>query len=512
MRSVYKKRIFWILLGIFSVAVFLRFLYFPGNVYFGFDQARDAFASQSIFGGDLKIIGPPTANQIFHHGVLYYYIFGPIYLIFNGNPEAVSAFLRLFNASGVFLIFFIGETIFNPTVGIISAIFYAFSFEQTQLSLFLNHPAFVPVTVLVFYLGLALWIFKNKKEGFLLAVFGLGLSIQFEFVELQLIPIFLLFLLFFRKKLSGFSLKQFLLSGLAFLIPISTYIVGDLTHNFLSIRNFINAFNLGEAKGFTYTGSSFSDFNFVITRFLHDNFVANNIGAAVLSILLLVSLLIFLRMREYKSKMLFLSLWFFGGLLVYFLTKDKAYFYSNGTSLSLLVFGAFLVERLFLKSRIIASLVIILILFSNLFLITKNNPLGPNMAINPQKGLLLTQEMKALDYIYQEADGQKFAVNALTMPLYINTTWSYLFEWYGRQKYGYVPVWGGNVAAGYYGNLKVNNDRKALPYKRFLIIEPKDGIYPYLVDKFLREENYFTNVVGKKKIGTLEVWVQKPKE
>ncbi|MBI4035448.1 hypothetical protein HY383_00720, partial [Candidatus Daviesbacteria bacterium] len=62
------------LIAIFVLAIFLRLLYFPQNTYFGFDQARDAFAVQGILNGDLKIVGPPTANQIFHHGVLYYYI------------------------------------------------------------------------------------------------------------------------------------------------------------------------------------------------------------------------------------------------------------------------------------------------------------------------------------------------------------------------------------------------------------------------------------------------------
>ena len=101
------------LVVIFVIALILRFLYFPSNIYFGIDQARDAFVSQSIFKGDFKIIGPTTSVPGLFHGVLYYYIFSPVYFFSAGSPEAVSAFLRIVNALGVFLVYFIGVAIFN---------------------------------------------------------------------------------------------------------------------------------------------------------------------------------------------------------------------------------------------------------------------------------------------------------------------------------------------------------------------------------------------------------------
>ena len=69
-----------LLLLIFLLALIIRLLYFPDNTYFGFDQARDAYAVKEILTGDLKVQGPPTATGILHHGVLYYYIFAPFYL------------------------------------------------------------------------------------------------------------------------------------------------------------------------------------------------------------------------------------------------------------------------------------------------------------------------------------------------------------------------------------------------------------------------------------------------
>ncbi|MCR4305918.1 MAG: hypothetical protein NUV73_02435, partial [Candidatus Daviesbacteria bacterium] len=59
-----NKTSFCLLVAIFLLALLLRFLYFPQNTYFGFDQARDAYAVKEILNGDFKVTGPPTANGV----------------------------------------------------------------------------------------------------------------------------------------------------------------------------------------------------------------------------------------------------------------------------------------------------------------------------------------------------------------------------------------------------------------------------------------------------------------
>ncbi|KKQ45847.1 MAG: hypothetical protein US62_C0008G0001, partial [Candidatus Woesebacteria bacterium GW2011_GWA1_37_8] len=54
---------------VFVTAFFVRMINFRESVYFGYDEARDAYESQSIYKNlDLKVIGPPTASSGLHHG------------------------------------------------------------------------------------------------------------------------------------------------------------------------------------------------------------------------------------------------------------------------------------------------------------------------------------------------------------------------------------------------------------------------------------------------------------
>ena len=91
----------------------------------------------------------------------------------------------------------------------------------------------------------------------------------------------------------------------------------------------------------------------------------------------------------------------------------------------------------------------------------------------------------------------------------MNTTWSYLFEWYGYERYYYVPVWTGKPAQGFPGSMEYGEVRSNLPDTQFIIIEPTLGINEVDKDNFFREENYFTELLEEKYFGTIAVQKRK---
>lgn len=491
---------FWIIFGLLLLGITIRLLYFPKNVYFGFDQARDAFVVQEILGGHLKVVGPTTSIPGLFHGALYYYLYAPFYLIAQGSPLLVSLFLRLVNSLGIILIFFTAKNLFNTKVGLLSALFYTFSFEQSQYAIYFNHPAFAVITVSCFYFGLSSLIFKNNKWGFVIALLGLGLSIQFLFLLIYIIPIFLVSMFVFRRNIK-LNLRVGLTGAFVFALTILSFILAEWKYKawIAFLREFGSSdVKLNNASLINY----FSKTHHLLLTFIHDNFIASTVLSMLVVIVIVLSLVHYARQAENRLKIWFLLIWLSGGIFVNVLDSapDPYYYYRVGASISLLIIVAFLVDQLSKKSKKIAKIIILTIIFSNLWLITTQNQKGPLPNINVQTGMLLEDEKKVLDYIYQRAQ-KDFAVNALTMPFSVNTTWSYLFEWYGQKKYHSVPIWGGDVAGGYAGHLQVVSSRSALPTQSFLIIEPLRGIPGWIIEKFIREEGYFSKVIDEKKIG-----------
>lgn len=486
---------------IFVLALAIRFLDFPENVNFSYDQARDSFATLEILKGDLKIIGPPTtASDKIFHGVLFYYILAPIYFITGGNPEAAAIFLRILNAAGVFLVFYIAKIIFNKEAGIIGAFLFAISYEESQYAIFFGHPSPGAISVLIFYLGLSLWIFKEKAYGLIVALIGLGLTIQFEDVNALLIFNLILFLLIFKRKLKFLNFKIILLGIGGFLVTVSSFILVEIKYKFQTISSIFNV-----AGSFDTSSSVNIEYIFfVIKRLINDNFFANALIVNLILILIL-GFFIYLGFKRVRDQSIFLGLWFLGGLLPHFIATKFSYYYSPGASVSLLILASFFMSVFLKKNNILFFLILGLITFSNLNLILNQNNKGVTGDFIIQPGMILGNQKRVLDYIYLETGNEVSAVSSLSIPLNVKTTWDYLFFWYGREEYGKIPVWYGNNADGFYGNLPIIRDRSELPNTQYLILEPPVGIEKSVVDNFLKEEYYFTKVIEEKKFGTIVV-------
>ena len=509
-REKSKKLYRFLLFLIFGLAFFLRVMFLQNNALtFGYDQARDALVANQILSGDIKIQGPPSSQPGLFHGVLYYYFLAPAYYFGNGSPIFTAYYLAFFNSLTVFIVFLLAKLATKNLsaqagvkISLLSAFLFAISFESTQYATWLSNPTTAVFSVPLMYLGLWKWINKSSKTGPILAAVGLGLSVQAEiFLIYHIIPL-LIWLVVYKKIITKKSLILF--SGFLF-TTLFTLILCEFKFGFSS---------LGAIKSLATSGSgnlayakSVGDYLLLylnqVGRIFAFNTYPGNIGYGGVAIIVLGIYSIV----NYKPKSypVFLSIWLFSHLSVVTLGGTSTPFLMVGIGPAASLILGFYLFKLFNKNILVAILILLLILYGNLSYIFSQNKSGSTL-FSIQKDMLLSKQIAAIDYTYKLADGKPFSINSLTSPLWINIVWTYLYKWYGIEKYGYAPLWHGKDQIGQLDSLeRIENPLE----KSFLIIEPMAGIPVRYLGETIGEENVDTLMVEEKNFGEIIVQSRK---
>lgn len=498
-----NKNTFFVLSLIFIIGLILRILFLPQNALtFGYDQARDALVTQQIVKGDLKILGPPSSTPGLYHGVLYNYVLIPAYL-FGKNPINASYWIAFLNAVTVFIVYFLTYLMTKKKgAALLASFLFTISFEASQYANWLSNPTIGIWTVALTYLGLWGWV-KEKKPWFpILTGLGLGFSIQAEvFLLYHAVPI-LIWLFVARKNISKNDLVKFLLSGL---LAVSTMVLVELKFGFRSIGGVLNLLSsqdsLVAAKGL---GDFILLFLNQIGKVYAYSTYPGNIGYGGIFVLSLIVISFISWDKKELSWRPFMTTWLLSHLTVVSVggTSTPFLLVGIGTAISIFV-GIHLFNWWISGKKILAGIILVILVFGNISMILKENPKGQTIfAI--QKDMLLSKQMQVIDYTYQEAKGEKFSINTLTSPLWINIVWAYLYDWYGRENYEYVPEYHGQNQVGQLISLpETKKDTKLY----FLIIEPMAGIPQKYLPDTIAQEDGVSKLINEKYFG--EIIVQK---
>lgn len=212
-----------------------------GDIIFHTDIARDFLLMEDVVRNKpLTLLGPRSGGipGVFH-GPLWTYLNVPAFIIGNGNPAVVGWFWVLLYAAGVYIAFKVGSKMFSDNVGWVAATITSVMSAFSVPDLF--NPFGAVVFAPVFIYLLFRYIKSSKLSDLLWCLLTLGAIIQFQMafgvpILVLLMPLLALVIVRNKKYLHFFA-------PLILLIPLSSFILFDLKHEFLQTRSVLNYLN-----------------------------------------------------------------------------------------------------------------------------------------------------------------------------------------------------------------------------------------------------------------------------
>jgi len=419
--------------GVFFVVVLafvLRILWLPGNLFFGFEQGRDFLKLAEITSGNLALIGPGTDIPGIFHGALSYYVPLPFFLLFGGDPLWTQISFIAINCAAIVFLYKAVKDLFNSRVALVSSLFYAISYSAIIYSRWLSNPTLVPaLTILILY-----FLVRAKKNNWSLVPMVLSWAVIFHLeivAAITLVVPILAFLIFEKIRL---NIKVVAICLFSVLLVLSSYVVFDLKNDHIllnGLKNYISAPKSGT-----------SDFRGSMDQF--SNELTDNIYPESRN----VSLVIFWGMvvwvlaevRKQKRNLLIL-LFLLISPVAYFVygMRPQRHFYIFVPIFLSILFALFFDHLTRVRLGVMAVALLIFVTVFNLKTYYQRVPNSVGNFIHHAQRMYLSDEKALIDYVYHDADGKMFSYDYYSIPYWKKESWQYLFSWYGRSKYGYLP-------------------------------------------------------------------------
>ena len=436
MQTKHKIILAILLLGAF----FVRSYRTDALLRFYFDQGRDALViHEMIHTPKPVLVGPTTGLAGILRGPFFYYLLLPGYLIGQGSPVVAAIWLQAINIVGLYFIYLSAKALFSPTAGLLAVFLVGFSNHLVSLSRWLSNPSPIFTTVPIMLYGL-IKIIKKEKTTFWWPIVALmlGLNLQLEIAsEIWFIPAVFLFFLFQKKCWP--SVKTLVSSIIVFLLTLVPQVAFDFRHDHIILK---------AIKGH-FSGPQDPSFAFSIPKILErwylfqDAFATILVPQNYLYLTLVLTLILFMFVTAKKHKPLNHILpWllFFPLLVLSFYQGNEGNFYSYyliGLFPLFIILVSGSIAYLFKKSNWMIVSIIILLFFAQSNSTLLKGFLTDN--IDGPETISLGNQLDAIDWVYQQADGQDFNLDVYVPPI-IPYSYDYLFLWYGSKKYSYLPT------------------------------------------------------------------------
>lgn len=475
----------WLLLLLIALGV--RYWYASAEVCFHTDQSRDAIVANRILQGDWQLFGPVANVQgALFHGVLYYYVIAPLYAVGGGSPWFVSVALSLLSVASLVPAYLLAKKILkSPPLAYVVAVLVALSATSIQTS-----ASFWNLTLTIVLLptyALLLWEMRSIFAPKYCVATGLlaGLLVQSGLSNVQwLLPLVVVvgWQYFKMKDTKKYLLNVGLIGG-AFAAATSTMLAVE----YLAWKR--GLFGIGSTFHWASGDSASFENIYNVLMWVFDSlgtFLAPGYFSSIVAalfMLLTLCVMFFKRKTNSDESLIFLLLFLTPPIIGQLLSNGSASYLLSGYESILSIFVVLVVARTcsyFVrplsrqKNIFIMCAVVVLFALSNGVEIQRQMQANSNITCMLQTNYV--EKLQAIEYTYAQANGEDFSIDVVAEPYGINTTYGYLYSWYGNKKFGYTPRYIGVSQLGHPSEGLLEESQAYAP-THFILYEP--GTYNY---------------------------------
>lgn len=290
-----------------------------GDIHYDVDTSRDFLVINDIITNHtLTLIGPHSGiiGGVFH-GPLWYYINLPAFYITQGNPVLIGWFWWGLSIVALLIFWIVAKKLFNQITALLATLLYsANSIINPTIGLkqFYNPYGAVVLSPVFFYF-LVRYIENQKALYLIFSLLILGCIIQFQMAfgipVLILTTLFLIYFLYTKKLLKHLFIYPIII------LPLSTFIIFDLKHNFLQIKSVLIFFTSQHLN----TGTNFITFIYakILSLTTDTFFVLTQDNRTLASIFFLLFIFLIFKVKDKSKKLYLLFLYFHFGFWMMFL-------------------------------------------------------------------------------------------------------------------------------------------------------------------------------------------------
>lgn len=427
-----NKRVFWLLFTLILIFQFVVRIIPPqnNNFYFTIDQGNNAVHVREIVEhGRILTKGPETSMPGVFAGPLWYYFLAPGYLLFDGHPFGGIFMLIILSLGTTALVMRQAAIRIAPWAGLLTGLALQGYWYFYELSRYEFNPFSVGILT-IWQVFLLTGFTAGKKKNYYLAFIPIALAFNSAVAVGIAMALLQTTVGLWGVRQKILNLKQYVLSSLIAPLVFAAPVIFQLIKQF-SKSSFVSAGIAGE-RGF-FASTNYPEIALRFSEIFTRSIIPQSFLASVLMIGALVYWFFGKSQNRFVRPFVFLTALFWLVSFLFF-GSNMAWREWHTIYLYLLTFLSLVFMLVSIPKKIgLALLTLVILAQGQLF----QERYKQYLTLSDDPGILANQ-LKVLDWIYTHNAEDGFNVYTYSPHVYDYQN-QYLFWWYGKKQYGFLP-------------------------------------------------------------------------